>query len=161
MSILCLISSSPVIFQDLYCVRSDLGNLLKALGRLDEAKVGLLHSRNKRSFTPLSLSPKIRLYVASGTIPPSLTSFLTSPRRTLLNLKCFEKKCPLSFLLSLLSSLTRLRCFVGPIVQLFFSPSLPPLFFDVSGLEVQSTQVAKFFFFFLPDVMISKKIEKM
>ena len=26
-------------FQDLYCVRSDLGNLLKALGRLDEAKV--------------------------------------------------------------------------------------------------------------------------
>lgn len=27
------------IFQDLYCVRSDLGNLLKALGRLDEAKV--------------------------------------------------------------------------------------------------------------------------
>lgn len=25
--------------QDLYCVRSDLGNLLKALGRLDEAKV--------------------------------------------------------------------------------------------------------------------------
>lgn len=27
---------------DLYCVRSDLGNLLKALARLDEAKVGLL-----------------------------------------------------------------------------------------------------------------------
>lgn len=26
-------------FQDLYCVRSDLGNLLKALARLDEAKV--------------------------------------------------------------------------------------------------------------------------
>lgn len=25
--------------QDLYCVRSDLGNLLKALSRLDEAKV--------------------------------------------------------------------------------------------------------------------------
>ena len=25
--------------QDLYCVRSDLGNLLKALGRLEEAKV--------------------------------------------------------------------------------------------------------------------------
>lgn len=25
--------------QELYCVRSDLGNLLKALGRLDEAKV--------------------------------------------------------------------------------------------------------------------------
>ena len=24
----------------MYCVRSDLGNLLKALGRLDEAKVG-------------------------------------------------------------------------------------------------------------------------
>ena len=29
--------------QDLYCVRSDLGNLLKALGRLDEAKVGDRH----------------------------------------------------------------------------------------------------------------------
>jgi len=28
-----------LVFQDLYCVRSDLGNLLKALGRLDEAKV--------------------------------------------------------------------------------------------------------------------------
>jgi len=28
-----------VLLQDLYCVRSDLGNLLKALGRLDEAKV--------------------------------------------------------------------------------------------------------------------------
>lgn len=27
------------LFQELYCVRSDLGNLLKALGRLDEAKV--------------------------------------------------------------------------------------------------------------------------
>lgn len=27
------------MLQDLYCVRSDLGNLLKALGRLDEAKV--------------------------------------------------------------------------------------------------------------------------
>lgn len=27
------------LLQDLYCVRSDLGNLLKALGRLDEAKV--------------------------------------------------------------------------------------------------------------------------
>jgi hypothetical protein len=31
-----------ILLQDLYCVRSDLGNLLKALGRLDEAKVGLL-----------------------------------------------------------------------------------------------------------------------
>jgi len=28
-----------ILLQDLYCVRSDLGNLLKALGRLDEAKV--------------------------------------------------------------------------------------------------------------------------
>lgn len=28
------------LLQDLYCVRSDLGNLLKALGRLEEAKVG-------------------------------------------------------------------------------------------------------------------------
>ena len=28
-----------IFLQDLYCVRSDLGNLLKALGRLDEAKV--------------------------------------------------------------------------------------------------------------------------
>lgn len=27
------------VLQDLYCVRSDLGNLLKALGRLEEAKV--------------------------------------------------------------------------------------------------------------------------
>lgn len=27
---------------DLYCVRSDLGNLLKAIGRLDEAKVLIL-----------------------------------------------------------------------------------------------------------------------
>lgn len=32
--------STKFCFQDLYCVRSDLGNLLKALGRLDEAKVG-------------------------------------------------------------------------------------------------------------------------
>ena len=31
-----------MLLQDLYCVRSDLGNLLKALGRLDEAKVGQL-----------------------------------------------------------------------------------------------------------------------
>ena len=30
-------------FQDLYCVRSDLGNLLKALGRLDEAKVTIVY----------------------------------------------------------------------------------------------------------------------
>lgn len=29
--------------QDLYCVRSDLGNLLKALGRLEEAKVQYLY----------------------------------------------------------------------------------------------------------------------
>ncbi|XP_033116202.1 UDP-N-acetylglucosamine--peptide N-acetylglucosaminyltransferase 110 kDa subunit-like isoform X1 [Anneissia japonica] len=29
---------NPVSMKDLYCVRSDLGNLLKALGRLDEAK---------------------------------------------------------------------------------------------------------------------------
>lgn len=28
-----------LLLQDLYCVRSDLGNLLKALGRLEEAKV--------------------------------------------------------------------------------------------------------------------------
>lgn len=27
------------VWQDLYCVRSDLGNLLKALGRIEEAKV--------------------------------------------------------------------------------------------------------------------------
>ena len=27
------------LLQDLYCVRSDLGNLFKALGRLEEAKV--------------------------------------------------------------------------------------------------------------------------
>ena len=34
---LCL--TATFLRQDLYCVRSDLGNLLKALGRLDEAKV--------------------------------------------------------------------------------------------------------------------------
>ncbi len=33
---------------DLYCVRSDLGNLLKALGRLDEAKVGKRERRAAR-----------------------------------------------------------------------------------------------------------------
>ena len=27
------------LMQNLYCVRSDLGNLLKAMGRLEEAKV--------------------------------------------------------------------------------------------------------------------------
>ena len=32
-----------VCVQDLYGVRSDLGNLLKALGRLEEAKVRLYH----------------------------------------------------------------------------------------------------------------------
>ncbi len=32
------------LLQDLYCVRSDLGNLLKALGRLEEAKVCLTMS---------------------------------------------------------------------------------------------------------------------
>lgn len=37
--IICVSNSLTVSFQDLYCVRSDLGNLLKALGRLDEAKV--------------------------------------------------------------------------------------------------------------------------
>lgn len=31
--------TSNYVSQDLYCVRSDLGNLLKALGRLEEAKV--------------------------------------------------------------------------------------------------------------------------
>lgn len=31
-----------VLLQDLYCVRSDLGNLLKALGRLEEAKVSVV-----------------------------------------------------------------------------------------------------------------------
>ena len=35
----CLNWTQTCFFQDLYCVRSDLGNLLKALGRLDEAKV--------------------------------------------------------------------------------------------------------------------------
>lgn len=36
-----------LLFQDLYCVRSDLGNLLKALGRLDEAKVSVMVQINK------------------------------------------------------------------------------------------------------------------
>jgi len=35
---------------DLYCVRSDLGNLLKALGRLDEAKVKCARRRFSRFF---------------------------------------------------------------------------------------------------------------
>lgn len=35
-----------MLFQDLYCVRSDLGNLLKALGRLDEAKVNTKASQS-------------------------------------------------------------------------------------------------------------------
>lgn len=35
-------TNALIVLQDLYCVRSDLGNLLKALGRLDEAKVGHL-----------------------------------------------------------------------------------------------------------------------
>lgn len=37
----CGVDSTFLYFceQDLYCVRSDLGNLLKALGRLEEAKV--------------------------------------------------------------------------------------------------------------------------
>jgi len=35
----CFIARHDAMLQDLYCVRSDLGNLLKALGRLDEAKV--------------------------------------------------------------------------------------------------------------------------
>lgn len=34
---------------DLYCVRSDLGNLLKALGRLDEAKVGQIFACSSTS----------------------------------------------------------------------------------------------------------------
>lgn len=33
------VNNNNYVFQDLYCVRSDLGNLLKALGRLEEAKV--------------------------------------------------------------------------------------------------------------------------
>ena len=33
-----------LVSQDLYCVRSDLGNLLKALGRLEEAKVCIIRS---------------------------------------------------------------------------------------------------------------------
>lgn len=37
------------VLQDLYCVRSDLGNLLKALGRLEEAKVRLNMSAFARS----------------------------------------------------------------------------------------------------------------
>jgi hypothetical protein len=40
-------------FQDLYCVRSDLGNLLKALGRLDEAKVGRAGQNQTVSLLPL------------------------------------------------------------------------------------------------------------
>ena len=44
------------MLQDLYCVRSDLGNLLKAMGRLDEAKVCLLSS-------PLLQLLKVNIFV--------------------------------------------------------------------------------------------------
>ena len=40
MKFLCKKVMVEIILKDLYCVRSDLGNLLKALGRLEEAKVG-------------------------------------------------------------------------------------------------------------------------
>ena len=43
--------------QDLYCVRSDLGNLLKALGRLEEAKVWYSFSLLK-SFADM-IEPKL------------------------------------------------------------------------------------------------------
>ena len=46
----CLNRTQPCFFQDLYCVRSDLGNLLKALGRLDEAKVKCARRRFSRFF---------------------------------------------------------------------------------------------------------------
>ena len=46
----CLNRTQPCFFQDLYCVRSDLGNLLKALGRLDEAKVKCARLRFSRFF---------------------------------------------------------------------------------------------------------------
>jgi hypothetical protein len=39
--------------QDLFCVRSDLGNLLKALGRLEEAKVILYWSVTGIVYIPL------------------------------------------------------------------------------------------------------------
>ena len=42
------------MFQDLYCVRSDLGNLLKALGRLDEAKVWLQGAKCYGSYCVLA-----------------------------------------------------------------------------------------------------------
>ena len=41
--------SKRCYLQDLYCVRSDLGNLLKALGRLDEAKVGQIFACSSTS----------------------------------------------------------------------------------------------------------------
>ena len=41
--------SKRYYLQDLYCVRSDLGNLLKALGRLDEAKVGQIFACSSTS----------------------------------------------------------------------------------------------------------------
>ena len=37
-----LLDDPPPPLQELYGVRSDLGNLYKALGRLEEAKVGVL-----------------------------------------------------------------------------------------------------------------------
>jgi len=61
---------------DLYCVRSDLGNLLKALGRLDEAKV------NTRKFSYFSFSTYVllllivlaRLYITFGCFWPNTSS---------------------------------------------------------------------------------------
>lgn len=43
------------LLQDLYCVRSDLGNLLKALGRLEEAKVRVFVSSMLKMWVLFSL----------------------------------------------------------------------------------------------------------
>lgn len=71
------------ILQDLYCVRSDLGNLLKALGRLEEAKVRLNMSALTRNglfccavdHTPLS---ETLPFLWEGVFPPSPKSHLHS-----------------------------------------------------------------------------------
>jgi hypothetical protein len=54
-------------FQDLYCVRSDLGNLLKALGRLDEAKVTTRSTKNHRNKRCIELGRQRRFCVPFST----------------------------------------------------------------------------------------------
>ena len=85
-----LILSSTILFvlffwyhslslQDLYCVRSDLGNLLKALGRLDEAKVRTYLCYSLLSPWPYELCRFVKIMIMK-TIPvfPNMLSLLES-----------------------------------------------------------------------------------